>query len=77
MEYQKHSGYKITIQLDGNQLKAKATGQAEFPIFPINESRFYYKVVEAQIEFFRNEEGVVESLTLFQGGREMPGKKIE
>lgn len=75
--YELMPNFKIEIRLDEEQLKAKATGQPEFPIFPVNDSRFYYKVVEAQIEFYRNDEGVVESLTLFQGGREMPGKKAK
>lgn len=41
-----------------------------------NETVFYLTVVEAKIAF-QVEDGVVESLTLFQGGKEMLGKKIE
>jgi hypothetical protein len=35
------------------------------------------KVVVADIHFTRNGEGKVESLTLFQNGQEMLGKKVE
>lgn len=75
--YELAPNFKIFIKVKDNQLFAKATGQPEFPVFPINETRFFYKVVEAEIEFYKNENGEVESLTLFQGGREMPGKKVE
>lgn len=76
-EYQLMPNFIITIRVDGNKLMSKATGQPEFQIFPITETKFYYKVVDAQIEFLVNEKGEVESLTLFQGGREMPAKKIK
>ena len=75
--YELTPNFKIVIKVKDNQLFAKATGQPEFPVFPINETRFFYKVVEAEIEFYKAENGEVESLTLFQGGREMPGKKVE
>lgn len=75
--YELMPNFKITIRLEGEQLMAKATGQPEFPIFPMSETKFYYKVVEAQIEFIKNEAGEVENLTLYQGGKEMPGKKTE
>jgi tetratricopeptide (TPR) repeat protein len=75
--YELMPNFKITIRLEDEQLLAKATGQPEFPIFPMSETKFYYKVVEAQIEFIKNEAGEVESLILYQGGKELPGKKIE
>ena len=56
---------------------AQATGQSQLEIFPISETKFYYKVVDAQITFNHDESGEVESLTLHQNGRNMPGKKIE
>ncbi len=75
--YQLAPTFLIEISKEDDQLFAQATGQQKFPIFPKSETRFYLKVVEAQIEFYTNDEGVVESLTLFQGGQEMPGSKIE
>ena len=69
--------FKITIRADENRLFAKATGQNEFEIFPQSETKFYYKIVNAQIEFFKDEEGKVNRLILYQNGREMPAGKIE
>jgi len=67
--------FKITITQDGESLMAQATGQQAFEIFPESEDRFFYKVVDAQIRFERDESGEVSSLTLFQAGRELPGAK--
>lgn len=76
-KYELAPGFVLIISKDGQQLKAKATGQPEFPIFPKSDNIFYYKVVVAQLTFNQNESGVVESVTLLQGGREIVGKKSE
>jgi tetratricopeptide (TPR) repeat protein len=69
--------FNITIRADGTALFAQATGQSEFEIFPKSETKFFYKVVDAQIEFFKDENGKVNRLVLYQNGREMPAKKVE
>lgn len=74
--YELKPGFVLTVTKEGNQLKAQATGQPDFEIFPKTETEFYVKVVAAQITFNKNSAGVVESLTLFQGGQEIVGKKI-
>lgn len=74
--YELYPGFILTISKDGNQLKSQATGQAMIDIFPRTENIFYLKVVEAQLTFNRNEEGVIESVTLLQGGKEIIGKKL-
>ncbi|OAD91511.1 serine hydrolase [Aequorivita soesokkakensis] len=74
--YELKPGFILTITKEGSQLKAQATGQPDFEIFPKTETEFYVKVVTAQITFNKNSAGVVESLTLFQGGQEIVGKKI-
>lgn len=74
--YELKPGFVLTVTKEGSQLKAQATGQRDFEIFPKTETEFYVKVVTAQITFNKNSAGVVESLTLFQGGQEIVGKKI-
>ena len=54
---------------------AQATGQDAYEIFGINNTRFYYKVVDAQIVFNKDKSGVTDSLTLYQCGREISGRK--
>ena len=76
-KYQLAPSFIITITRDGEKLMAQATGQPGFEIFPMSETKFFFKVVDAQITFNLNEAGEVESLTLHQGGRNVPGRKVE
>ena len=74
--YELVPNFIIKITQRGDSLYAQATGQQEAEIYPESETKFFYKVVDAQIEFNRNKAGEVESLTLFQNGQEMPAKKL-
>ena len=74
--YELQPELKINITREGKQLFGQATGQDRFGIYPENDTVFYLTVVDAKISF-QLEKGAVESLTLFQGGHEILGKKIE
>jgi D-alanyl-D-alanine-carboxypeptidase/D-alanyl-D-alanine-endopeptidase len=74
--YELQPEFKITVSKEGKQLFCQATGQERFEIYPENDTVFYLTVVEAKIAF-KLEKGAVKSLTLFQGGQEMLGKRIE
>jgi hypothetical protein len=50
---------------------AQVTGQPEFEVFATEKDHFFWKVVEARVEFSRDEAGSVTGLTLFQGGAEI------
>ena len=76
-KYELMPGFILTITREGTQLKTQATGQPVFDVFPKSETEFYLKVVQAQLKFNKNDAGKVESVTLFQGGREITGKKLE
>ncbi len=76
-KYELAPGFILTVSQEGNQLKAQATGQPQFPVFAKSENIFFYKVVEAQLTFNRNAEGKVESVTLHQAGREIVGRRSE
>ncbi len=76
-DYELVPGFILSITKEGSQLSAQATGQGINPIFPESEKRFFLKIVDAQIEFNLDEKGEVESLTLFQAGQEIVGKKLE
>ncbi len=75
-KYELAPTFILTVTKEGNQLKAQATGQPVFDVFPKSENVFYLKVVVATLTFNKNEAGDVESVTLFQGGRETTGKKM-
>lgn len=74
--YQLQPGFQIEITTEGNQIFGTPTGQPRSELFAENETTFFLKVVQAQVVFKTDENGVAQSLTLNQGGREMEGKKI-
>ncbi len=70
-------GVNVTVTRKGAGLLAQVTGQPAIPIFPRSQTRFFYKVVPAEIEFMVDTAGKTQSLVLYQGGREMPAKKVK
>ena len=73
--YEINPGFDITITVEGEKLMSQATGQQKFQIFPESQTKFFLKVVDAQIEFIESENGLYESFILYQGGQEVPGIK--
>jgi CubicO group peptidase (beta-lactamase class C family) len=75
-EYELNPGFTITILRRGDKLISLATGQPEVELFPESETRFFLKVVDAQVDFVKDASGRVTSLVLHQGGQDLPAKKI-
>jgi serine-type D-Ala-D-Ala carboxypeptidase/endopeptidase len=75
--YELGPGFQLTLTREGDQLMGQATGQPQLELFPESENRFFLKVVDAQIEIQRGPDGKATGLTLFQGGREMPAKRVK
>ena len=69
--------FVIEVTREGDRLFAQATGQPRFELFPVSETRFYLKEVEAQVSFGRGGDGPAGSLTLHQGGRDTPAQRVE
>ena len=65
--YQMPANAELSVTLEGNQLKAQLTGQPAFPIFAESETLFFYKVVEATLEFQKDAGGAVTAVRLRQG----------
>ncbi|WP_055443247.1 serine hydrolase [Lacinutrix himadriensis] len=76
-KYELAPNFIVTITRKENELFAQATGQPQFPIFASEVNKFYFKVVEASVVFNADEAGEITSMTLYQGGQVVPGKKIE
>ena len=66
----------IKITLAGNQLMGQLSGQAKFPLSAESETLFFLKVVDAQIEFNKDENGAVTELVLHQGGLDQKARRI-
>ncbi len=76
-EYELSPGFILTVRNKSGRLMVQATGQPEFEVFAEKADFFFLKVIDAQLQFKRDAQNKVESVVLFQGGREMPGKKIK
>jgi len=69
--YELQPGFDLVITLEGDQLVSHATGQDKAPLFAESETKFFFKVVDAEIEFLKNDKGVVTHLMLHQGAAEI------
>ena len=76
-DFELFPGFILTVSKEGNQLKCQATGQSKELLFPESEIEFFYKIVDAQISFKRDDKGVVNELVLHQNGQNLTGKRIE
>jgi CubicO group peptidase (beta-lactamase class C family) len=75
-DYELAPGFTITIIRRGGKLFSQATGQTEVELFPESETRFFLKLVDAEVDFVLDGSGKTTGLVLHQGGRDMPAKKI-
>lgn len=66
----------LDVALKSDHLEAQLTGQAAFPIFASAKDKFFYKVVEAQLDFERDAGGKVVAVVLHQGGRDMRARRV-
>jgi len=76
-DYELAPDFIITILRRGDKLISQATGQPEIELFPESETRFFLKVVDAQVDFVKDAGGRVTGLVLHQGGMDLPAKKVK
>ena len=67
-EYELAEGVAITVSVRESQLFIQVTGQQAFPAFAMDTDRFFLRVVDAEIEFLRDDGGYVHELILYQAG---------
>ena len=65
----------VKIYVENGKLIGAPEGQEPLQLHPEKKDHFFLKEIEAKIRFNRNERGEVESMTLFQNGSEITGKK--
>ncbi|MDQ6527686.1 serine hydrolase [Flavobacterium sp. LHD-85] len=75
--YEVEKDFEIKISLDKDQLFSQLTGQNAFRIFVESEMLFFYKVVDAQIQFEKNEKGEISNLFLLQNGKKIEAKRTK
>ena len=60
----------LTFSREDETFYTQATGQQQLEIVPTSDTTFTLLAVEASVEFHRNDDGEVDSLTLNQGGEQ-------
>jgi hypothetical protein len=73
--YELTPNFHIVMALEADRLMTQATGQPKFPLFAESETKFFLKVVDAEVEFFRNEKGDVTHIVLHQRGHDVKDMK--
>lgn len=75
--YELNPGFQFTVTRDGAQLYFQATGQGKAELFAESETKFFFKVVDAEVVFTVGPDGPATALTLFQGGTEQVAKRVQ
>lgn len=76
-DFQLAPGFIISITIEGDRIFTQATGQGKVEVYPESETRFFLKVVDAQLDFVKDETGKYNKVILHQGGRDMDGKRVK
>lgn len=75
--YEYGPGASLTVTVEDDRLYAQLTGQPRFEIYPAATDRFFWKVVKAQIEFVRDENGMVTAARHSQGSLKFVAPKLK
>jgi len=67
----------FTVKRESNHLQAQLTGQSFIEMYPESDSKFFYKAIDAQLEFKGDSGGVAETVTLFQHGQVVTMPRID
>lgn len=69
--YQLPGGRVMAITLENGQLISQIAGQPKVPLFALGDGKFFPRVVDADLDFVKDADGKVTSLTLHQNGNEV------
>jgi hypothetical protein len=72
-----YGGALLTVTHDADRLYAELTGQPRFDIFPRAKDVFFWKVVEAEVRFVRDEKGEVIKAVHRQWGQTIDAPRFE
>ena len=75
-EYELGPGFSIVMTLEDGALFAQATGQSKVPLFAESDTKFFLRVIEAQVSFTKGDSGAVTGMILHQGGRDQAAQKV-
>jgi dipeptidyl aminopeptidase/acylaminoacyl peptidase len=67
----------LTVTREGEHFFTRLSGQQSIEIFPESATKFFLKVVAAQLSFNLDPSGHIVSVTLHQGGQELTAPRVE
>jgi CubicO group peptidase (beta-lactamase class C family) len=76
-KYKSESGVLVTVVKRNGRLTVRLPQQAPMTVYPKSETEFFYKLIMAELEFTKDEEGKVKEFVLQQGGRELRATRLE
>jgi CubicO group peptidase (beta-lactamase class C family) len=74
--YQMAPNVLMSVSRDGAVFYTQLTGQPKFPVFAESDRKFFLKVVDAQLTFDVDGQGVATQVTLHQNGRDTVAKRL-
>jgi hypothetical protein len=75
-DYQLAPEVVLTVTTEAQRLFAQLTGQEQVEIFPESATKFFLKIVDAQLTFVVNETGKAVRIILHQGGLDQVANRI-
>ena len=75
--YELTPGLVLDVTLEDGTLYGQATGQPKVKLVPTSETEFVVQGVDARLVFESAADGPAPSVTLFQGGQEIVGPRVE
>jgi hypothetical protein len=66
----------FTVSRDGDKLMFTAPGQPKIEAFPESETKFFFKIIDAQVTFLKDDKGTVTGLTFEINGRTLRATKV-
>lgn len=70
-------GATLTVTLLHEQLFVQLTGQQPLPIYAESDGHFFLKVVDATLDFVRDDDGNVTAAVLHQNGRNVTAQRVK
>ena len=67
--------FALTVTVEEGKLMVQATGQQKLEVFAESPTKFFYKVVDAELTFEPAKDGKAESVTLHQNGLNQKAKR--
>lgn len=68
---------QVTVKVEGGKLMVAPDGQPWAQLFPETETLFFFKIMDAKIEFIRGDTGKVVKFLFRQGGQVMEAARTE